>query len=106
MPTTKKWWQLTADPNVVGVETTETDGGGNVVGVSGVMQGDFTEITEVAYDAVIAALDLVPDPRPAIDAQLAADRAATATAAATAHTDLVGLGLSSATATFLTGHTP
>jgi len=106
MATIQRWWQYPSDPAAVGVEVTVTDDNDDVISVSGVMQDDFIEITEVEYDAVIAARDLLPDPLIAMNLQLETARTARAAAAETAHTDLVGLGLSAATATFLTGHTP
>ena len=106
MATIQRWWQHPADQNAVGVEVTVTDSNDDVISVSGIMQDEFVEITEAEYDAVIAARDLLPDPLIAMNLQSETARTARAAAAEIAHADLVGLGLSVATATFLTGHTP
>ena len=107
METIQRWWRHPADPAAVGVEVTVSDSNDDVIVVSGIMQDDFIEITEVEYDAVISARDLVQsDPLLTTNLQSETARTARAAAAETAHTDLVGLGLSAATASFLTGHTP
>jgi len=106
MATTKRWWQYPGDPNTVGVEETVTNADGDVVGVSGVMQNDFVEITEAEYDAIMARRDTAPDRSASIDAVMAADRAAYTADAVAAHADLIAIGASADTATFLTGYVP